>query len=97
MLGEVLDSIPHTMWEVTYVNRRTGEKRTQIERHNNIIISIFWIVVIIFVIWLFIIFSQLIYQILPFITLCKFIMNFFKERSAFKEARQYCSQRQSEE
>jgi len=86
MLGEILDSIPHTMWEVTYVNRNTGEKRTQIERHNNIIMTIFWIIVIIFVIWLFIIFSQLIYQILPTITVCKFIINYFKERKLFRQA-----------
>lgn len=96
MLEEILDSIPHTMWEVTYVNRKTGEKTKTIERQNNLIMSIFWIIVIIFVIWLFIIFAQIIYQILPFVTLCKFIVNFFKERSAFKEARQYCSQKQNE-
>lgn len=88
MLGEILDSIPHTMWEVTYVNRSTGEKKTQIERHNNIIITLFWIVVIVLVVWLFIILSELIYQVLPFITVCKFVSNFFKERKAFREARQ---------
>ena len=88
MLGEILDSIPHTMWEVTYVNRRTGEKSTTIERQNNLIISLFWIIFIIFVIWLFIIFSQIIFYILPLITVFKFIVNFFKERKAFREAQQ---------
>ena len=86
MLGEILDSIPHTIWEVTYVNRNTGEKKKKIERHNNIIISIFWIIVIVVVIWLFIILSEIIYQVLPLITVYKFIANYFKERKAFREA-----------
>ena len=51
-------------------------------------ITLFWIVVIVLVVWLFIILSELIYQVLPFITVCKFVSNFFKERKAFREARQ---------
>lgn len=88
LLGEILDSIPHTIWEVTYVNRQTGEKKTQIERHNNIIMTLFWAVVIITVIWLFIILSEIIYQVLPVITICKFVGNYFKERKAFRQVRQ---------
>lgn len=85
LVGEILDSIPHTIWEVTYINRETGEKKKKIETHYNIIVVIFWIIVFVTVIWLFIILSEVIYQLLPIVTLCKFVMNFFKERKAFRE------------
>ena len=91
MVGEILDSIPHTIWEVTYKNTETGEKKKQTETHYNIVVTIFWFIVFVTVIWLFIILAEVIYQLLPVVTLGKFIVNFFKERKAFREANQVLS------
>lgn len=86
-LADIIDSCPKTLWEVTYVNRRTGSKTKKTETHYNIIYLIFWAIVIVIVVTIFIVFAQIIFQILPVITVCKFIINYFKERKAFKEAR----------
>ena len=88
MLAEIIDSIPTTTWEITYINRDTGEKTKKTETHMNLIVLVFWLIVISFAVAVVIVLSEVIFYILPLITVCKFVINYLKERKLFKEAEQ---------